>query len=340
MKKNILTLMVLLASLFAGETKAEEVIVTITTDSYTQVSPAIIETMQRNLSRLLTEINMADGENRNLNLANANIPESCVSQQAKATLSMLWNNIHFYCDDSEVVDRLWPMSNGYMLRQIPLIMDPQGEEFGHGNYQEATVDFDKQGRIVDFQFVFDSQLSESMENCGDVVDTERKLKILKFCDKFATYYNTKSLDKLEQIFSEDALIVTGNVMKVYNHEQGGMRPNVTYKKQGKEEYLQNLKRTFARNKYIDVKFSEIGELSGGCGPVTRSSNNPNLYGVRLHQAWRSSNYSDDGYVFLLWEFKGEDDYILHVRTWQPEYIDKEKTQKLPMEELFSVSDFE
>ena len=65
-----------------------------------------------------------------------------------------------------------------------------------------------------------------------------------------------------------------------------------------------------------------------------------MYGVRLHQAWRSSNYSDDGYVFLLWEFRGEDDYILHVRTWQPEYLDKAKTQPLPQQEVFSLSDFD
>ena len=252
---------------------------------------------------------------------------------------MLWTNIHFYCDDSEVVDRLWPMSNGYMLRQIPLIMNPQGEAFGHGNYQEATVDFDKQGCIVDFQFVFDSQLSESMENCGDVVDTERKLKILKFCDKFATYYNTKNMDKLKEIFSDDALIITGKVVEKYVPEAGKTIPTITYKRQGKTEYLANLDRTFKNNKFIEVKFSEVGEGSGGCGPVTRSEKNPNMYGVRLHQAWRSSNYSDDGYVFLLWEFLSEDNYILHVRTWQPEYIDKAKTKKIDQDEIPSLTDF-
>lgn len=340
MRKKILAILVVLTTLFTGMVKAEEVTVSITTDSYTQVPVTSIETMQRNLSRLLSEINLANTENRALNFADTNLPASVISPEAKSTLQMLWTNIHFYCDDSEVVDRLWPMSNGYMLRQIPLIMNPQGEQFGHGNYQEATVDFDKQGRIIDFQFVFDSQLSESMERCGDVVDTERKLKILKFCDKFATYYNTKNITKLNQIFSDDALIITGNVVEVYHPEQGVMKPKVTYKKQNKQEYLSNLKRTFARNKYIDVKFSEIGELSGGCGPVTRSSNNPNMYGVRLHQSWRSSNYSDEGYVFLLWEFLSEDNYVLHVRTWQPEYLDKNKTQKLAVQDIFSAADFE
>ena len=341
MKKKLIVLLTLVMTLaYPMAMQAEEVTVTILTDNYTEVSKSLVETMQRNLGRLLSEINTSDSQNKpQLNLANSDIPESVMSPDAKGMLNALWDNIHFSCDDAEVVDKLWPMKNGFMVRQIPLIINPQGETFGHGNYQEATVDFDKNGRIVDFQFVFDSQLSESMERCGSAVDMERKLKILKFCDKFATYYNTKRLDKLQEIFSDDALIITGNVTQVYHPEAGVMKPKVTYKKQTKTEYLSNLRRTFARNKYIDVKFTEIGE-GGGCGPVTVSANNPNMYGVRLHQAWRSSNYSDDGYVFLLWEFRGEDDYILHVRTWQPEYLDKAKTQPLPQEEVFSLSDFD
>lgn len=338
--KSIKILMFLTVMMLPTMSQADNVTVSIITDSFTDVSTTLIETMQRNLGHLLSEINTANTENQaQLNLANSNMPESMMSPDAKGMLNALWDNIHFSCDDAEVVDKLWPMKNGYMLRQIPLIMNPQGETFGSGNYQEATVDFDKNGRIVDFQFVFDSQLSESMERCGSVVDMERKLKILKFCDKFATYYNTKRIDKLQEIFSDDALIITGNVTQVYNAESGVLKPKVTYKKQNKTEYLANLRRTFARNKFIDVKFTEIGE-GGGCGPVTVSANNPNMYGVRLHQAWRSSNYSDDGYVFLLWEFRGEDDYILHVRTWQPEYLDKAKTQPLPQEEVFSLSDFD
>ena len=338
--KGIKIILLMMVMMLPFMSQADNVTVSIITDSYTDVSTTLIETMQRNLGHLLTEINTANKENHTqLNLANSNMPESMMSPDAKGMLNALWDNIHFFCDDAEVVDKLWPMKNGYMLRQIPLIMNPQGETFGSGNYQEATVDFDKNGRIVDFQFVFDSQLSESMERCGSVVDIERKLKILKFCDKFATYYNTKRIDKLQEIFSDDALIITGNVTQVYNAESGVLKPKVTYKKQNKTEYLANLRRTFARNKFIDVKFTEIGE-GGGCGPVTVSANNPNMYGVRLHQAWRSSNYSDDGYVFLLWEFRGEDDYILHVRTWQPEYLDKAKTQPLPQQEVFSLSDFD
>lgn len=69
-------------------------------------------------------------------------------------------------DDEEVVDRLWPLREGYMLRQIPLIINPQEAGFNNGTYQEASVLMNKQGQIIEFSFVFDNQLSESMERCN------------------------------------------------------------------------------------------------------------------------------------------------------------------------------
>lgn len=336
MKRFFIGSLILLATWCAPQVQAENIEVHFMTDSYTEIPQSLLEKMQNNLAILLDEINAANAEGRRLQFSYDHMPQSVISQEAKGTLQALWDNIHFGCPDSEiVVDRIWPLQNSYMVRQIPLIMNPQGENFASGTYQEATVDFDKNGRITDFYFVFDSQLSESMDKGGKVVDLERRIKILKFCDKFATWYSTKNIDKLTQIFSDDALIITGNVTQVYNREGGAMKPKVTYKKQNKQEYLANLRRAFARNKYIQVKFDPVDDK-----PVTQSTSNPNFYGVRLHQEWRSTNYSDDGFVFLLWEFKGEDDYILHVRTWQPEYLDAAKTQSLPQDEIFSLPDFE
>ncbi len=334
MKNFVLNALLLLLALCPVATaQAEEVTVTITTDSYTQCPDALRQTMERNLSRVLSEINLANNDNRVLNVAGL-----AMNDFAKGTLVQLWDNIHFYCDDSEVVDRLWELRNGYMLRQIPIIINPQGEKFGAGTYQECTVEFDRNGKITDFRFVFDTQLSESMERCGAVVELERKMQILKYCDRFRTAYCTKDIKYLEQVFSDDALIITGNVQKVKSAE-GIMTEKVKYTQYNKQQYLTNLRRAFARNKYIDVQFSEIGENGedSGCGTVTRSANNKNMYGVRLRQEWRSSNYSDTGYLFLLWDFTDENAPVIHVRTWQPELVNGKKIND---EEIFSLSDFD
>ena len=294
---------------------------------------AVISRMEGNLAQLLTEINAAQREKRPLNLSN--MP---MNQFAKDGLSMLWANIAFYCDEDYVVDRLWNFSNGFMARQIPLIITPSGEEFGSGTFQEAVVEFDGKGRITDFRFALDAAVGESMEKGGDPVDIERRMQILAYCDRFRTAYNTKDIKFLEQVFSDDALIITGTVVTT---RKGDMAPrsSVKYKKQNKVQYLSNLRQCFAKNKWIDVKFSQIGDHGEGDGSqaVTRSTENPNIYGVRLRQEWHSSNYSDEGYVFLLWDFTDEEHPVIHVRTWQPEYVGKEK---ISQEEIFTLSDFD
>ena len=211
---------------------AQEVSVVITTDEGYS-NPMLIKQMEFNLSAILTEVNAAQKENRLLKTAGL-----AMNEFAKNSLSMLWANIHFYCDDSEVVERCWVFGDGteYMVSHIPLIIEVEGSQFGNGTYQEAVVEFDQQGVIKDFRFSLDAQLSESMENCGDVVDIERRMKILSYCERLRTAYNQKDIDFINQIFSDDALIITGTVVTVKPVD--GMysdKLKVVYKKQNKEQ---------------------------------------------------------------------------------------------------------
>ena len=294
---------------------------------------AIVKKMENNLSKVLTEINRAYNANDEVNMVG--LP---LTQFAKESLGMLWSNTLFYCDDIYVVTRMWNFSNGYMVRQIPLLLTPRDQSGGKEIYQEAVVEFDAAGNISDIQFASLKQMGESLEQAGDPVDVERKITILSYCDRFRTAYNTKDMKFLQQVFSDDALIITGSVItsKVYD---GKPISSVKYKKQNKEQYLENLQRAFTANQWIEVTFSEIGTNGEGGASmgITRSTENPNLYGVRLRQEWKSSRYSDVGYVFLLWDFTNEDAPVIHVRTWQPEWVGG---NKISDKELFSLEDFE
>ena len=332
--KRIVLFMFALLAVFS----VKAITVTITVDEGFD-NPAIIERMQTNLGQVLTEINNAYYAKRDVNTSSLQMDD-----HAKNMLVTLWSTVHFYCDDEEVVDRCWPMKKSYLLRQIPLILEPQDESFTSGTYQEAVVEFDKTGKITDFRFALDAQLSESMERCGSVVETERRMIILDYIEQFRTAYCTKDINFMEKIFSDDAVIITGKVIRTRPNDFGKSNAKVVYNKQTKQEYLKNLKRAFMRNKYIDVKFSEIGggETDGGCPGITRSQNNSNFYGVRLFQEWKSSNYSDEGYVFLLWNFTNENEPVIEVRTWQPSYIAVSNGQKqaLPEEDIFNMSSVE
>ena len=66
---------------------------------------------------------------------------------------------------------------------------------------------------------------------------------------------------------------------------------------------------FANNQRLKVKFDDYR--------VVRHPAEPDYYGVTLKQDWHSDSYSDQGSVFLLWDFTDEDHPKIHVRTWEP-----------------------
>ena len=296
---------------------AHAVDVTLTVDEHVD-RPSALAAAQSNLAAVLTEINRAQKAKEAVSVKNLRMDEF-----AKKSLARLWAVTPFYCDDEEVVERCWVFKNGTMMvSHIPLIITPEDENFGLGTYQEA-VEFDTKGQLIDFRFALDAQTAESMERCGTVVDKEKQMIILQYVERFRTAYNQKDISTIEKMFSDDALIITGRVVMAKPQGDQGAQFKVEYNKQNKQQYISNLRRAFLRNKWIDVKFSQIGENGedGGCAGITQSTKDKTKYGVRLRQSWKSSNYSDEGYLFLLWEFPEDGgDPIIHVRTWQPEMV--------------------
>jgi hypothetical protein len=96
-------------------------------------------------------------------------------------------------------------------------------------------------------------------------------------------------------------------------------------KYSKKEYLTNLVQVFQKNSFIDVRFDEIS--------IVKHPAFDHIYGVNLKQAWKSSSYSDEGYIFLMIDFENESQPIIHVRSWQP-YKDTER------KEVIELGDFE
>ena len=91
-----------------------------------------------------------------------------------------------------------------------------------------------------------------------MTEVARRQEILSYVEQFRTAYNEQDIHFLDNIFSEDALIITGSVTKVKKTDGAGITYNkVTYKKQGKQEYINNLKKSFAANKWINVRFDDV-----------------------------------------------------------------------------------
>ena len=156
--------------------------------------------------------------------------------------------------------------------------------------------------------------------------------ILNYVEHFRTAYNQKDLKFLRQVFSEDALIITGKVIKVRKSEVVPSGNRVVYTTQTKQQYLNNLSRAFKSNSYIKVKFDNVMMVEH---PTIKG-----IYGVTVHQRWNTPRYSDEGYVFMVWDFRNPDAPQIHVRTWQPDYIDKAQGQRLSPNDVFTLGDFD
>lgn len=287
--------------------------------------------MESAMSAFLTEVNAAQAERRALNFRVLH-----VDTKVQESVSMLWENSPFECTDEEIVETAVQTGTGYQVRNIPLLMRPTEDTFNEDEYQEAVFSFDRQGNVVSFYLTISTNLYMSViRGNKEITDLRRRELILDYVEHFRTSYNQKDINFLEAVFSDDALIITGRVIKRKPVDGIQLPDKIVYTKQSKAQYLSNLKKVFNVNKHIKVTFDEI--------QVMRHPTNKDFYGVTLHQGYTSDRYHDDGYVFLLWNFKDEANPQITVRTWQPDAYDSDGSgikKRIDKDEVFSLSDFD
>lgn len=189
----------------------------------------------------------------------------------------------------------------------------------------------KDWRKIARQHPFYQEAAKVVSGKLEEQDSENRQMILNYVEHLRTSYTTKDIDFLEQLFSENALIVVGTVVHTTPQEEANyLSPaQVVYNVKSKREYLDRLKEVFKANRSIDVKFSNFR--------IMRHPTQRGIYGVSLRQEYHSDLYSDDGYLFLLWDFRDETAPKIHVRTWQPR-MQPDHTP-LPENEIFSIRNF-
>lgn len=150
---------------------------------------------------------------------------------------------------------------------------------------------------------------------------EARLTLINFLEDYQTAYALKRHDYLESIYSDDALIIVGHVVKktvIPDQAQFNFSDDdVKLMQYDKNTYFKNLARTFNSQDYINIKFEDTDFTRA------KSSTNREVYGVRLLQRYYSTTYGDVGYLFLLVDLTDENP-LIHVRAWQPDEVELEK----------------
>lgn len=281
--------------------------------------------MESNISALLTEFDRAGSQGTALNLSSIDM-----EPEAKARLNNLWNSgPRFICDRQTNISRCLNDYQGYQVRAIPITMKPIDSTYDQSINRELTISLNKSGVITGVRPALElkEDISQILDSAKGVADTRMRREILKWVEDFRCYYNERNIKALDQIYSDDALIIVGSVvMQRKMHGDIGLRleQKVNYTVQSKEQYITKLSRIFKNNSRINVEFDHIS--------VVMHPAKPKIYGVTLHQKWQTSSYSDEGWLFLLWDFKDPERPQIHIRTWQPDQV-------VSKDGVFTLDDF-
>jgi hypothetical protein len=261
------------------------------------------------------------------------IEKGICTKSAEKAIKEMWATSDISCPMSKISRACLTMPNGqFQLRDIAVtMMDAPIDQ----QEQELVITYTADGTIDNVTVAMDSQrYADIIDEHRTVDDLVRREMVIDFVENFRTAYNRKDLAFLQTVFSDNAVIITGKLVKVkpqkgkadlnkqFNNEK------LTYTVQNKQTYLNNLSKVFKNNKYIDVQFDEIEVMNH---PVHQD-----IYGVTLRQVWGSSSYNDTGWVFLLIDFTDEYEPCINVRTWQPEKYSDGRI--IDRSEIFSLND--
>lgn len=200
--------------------------------------------------------------------------------------------------------------------------------------EDVVFTFNKEGKIENVAFGLgkDSTNDIMCKDASGWDDMTREM-VMEFLENYKTAYCLKRLDYIETIFSDDAVIITGNVVKrkpasaSQNEREISIKGNeiITYNRQTKDEYIGRLKNVFRRNEFINIHFTnnEVQWLE--------KIDNKRVYAIQIGQEYNSTSYADMGYLFLLVDMTNREEPLIRVRTWQP--------HETPIEEWYNAGYF-
>lgn len=199
------------------------------------------------------------------------------------------------------------VEDGYLCKSIPM-------QFKFKNnktlVEDVTFRFSPENKISSLAFT----LNKIAEN--DILkmqswDEDSRISLIRFLEDYQTAYALKRLDYIESIFSEDAWIITGTVLKKAELKTEDRisfdSRNVRYTTYTKKEYIDKLRISFAGKEFINLRFED--------NDVRKDARGQEIYAIQIKQDYYSNNYGDTGYLTLLVDLRG-DLPIIHIRVWQ------------------------
>lgn len=176
-------------------------------------------------------------------------------------------------------------------------------------------------KIESIAFALTKKAEDDIFNAAAQWSEVSRFTILNFMEDYQTAYALKRYDYLEQIFSDNAIIITGTeIKKAPKYGQEGKSislsddKEIRYSRLTKNEFLERLRLHFNSREYIHLTFEDN---------ITKKINTNGLlpdgaaFGIQINQIYTSPSYSDKGYLTLFLNLQGKYPMI-EVRLWQPD----------------------
>lgn len=162
--------------------------------------------------------------------------------------------------------------------------------------------------------------------------------ILNFMEDYQTAFALKRTDYINSIFSDDALIITGTILKKLDNAEkafdrsksldlGGPK-DIAYSQLSKTEYIDRLRKIFSTREYVHLQFEDNVTRMIDL-PAINGINKGAAFGIEIKQRYESTGYSDDDYLTMVFDTRGKLP-IIHVRLWQPD-----KNNMMSLQEFIS-----
>ena len=159
------------------------------------------------------------------------------------------------------------------------------KESNSEKFQDVVIEFTQDGRISDLYIALPSPMYTGKPE----IEETRRRHIVRFLEKFYTAYYRRDMNFLNKVY--------GSGLEI------GRNP------------MDMIRWVIDRNSFT-IKFDEI--------EILQHETQRNIYGVTLQQKWKADSYSDEGWLFLMMDFRDEENPIIWARAWQPLTVPRSK----------------
>ncbi len=206
------------------------------------------------------------------------------------------------------------VADSKIIRSIPMKFKflTSNEEFT----ERVNFIFDKDEKIDGISFTLSQEACQDIIN-QDFASDEEKAIIINFLEQYKTAYCLKDSVFINNVFSNDALIIVGRVVKSQPDQINDMlygqlnKTTVKYVKLNKKEYIERLSKQFENKEFINIRFTD-----NAIDKVMHKDKR--IFGIQIAQYYYSSNYADQGYLFLMFDLNDIEHPKIMVRSWQPQ----------------------